>query len=156
MFLVCHILLSHMTSYILRAFIYFRYDSTLQDLSEKFANAGKKNCLQSGKTHISQYLTTQQNEFTLFYDTVASLEQKLLTYASMVCLGSNQQHGAVLPTALFLSLFLCLLVHSVSRANGQNAHRLTGVRDTALERQSCYSAILLITPHRSLLALQWI
>lgn len=55
-----------------------------------------------------------------------------------------------------LSLFVCLLAHSVSRANGQNAHRLTGVRDTALERQSCYSAILLITPHRSLLALQWI
>lgn len=44
----------------------------------------------------------------------------------------------------------------VSRANGQNAHRLTGVRDTALERKACYSAVLLITPHRSLLALQWI
>lgn len=39
------------------------------------------NFQQNGKSCISLYLTTQQNEFTLFYDTVASLEQK----ASYLC-----------------------------------------------------------------------
>lgn len=64
---------------------------------------------------------------------------------------SSFPNGSVL-----LSLALYLSAHTVSRANGQNAHRLAGVRDTALERQSCYSAILLITPRRNLLAPCWI
>lgn len=86
---VWHILSSQMTSYILRAFVFSCFDTTLQDMSEKIANAGKNNSLQSGNSRISLYLTTQQNEFRLFYDTVASLEQKSLTCAPMGCMGSN-------------------------------------------------------------------
>lgn len=42
-----------MTSYILTAFIYFHYNTTLQDMSRKFANTGKNFPAEWQNTHFT-------------------------------------------------------------------------------------------------------
>lgn len=131
----------------IRVLIFLQYIfCNMTGLVRKFANASK-NCSENGKARILLHLTTQQNEFMVLCDTIISLEHKPLACTCGGAWGAirNIEQLSLLHS---LSLFFSLSFspHTVSRANGQNAHKLAGVRDTALESQSCYSAILLITP----------